>query len=263
MAGMCRTSAVRIKGGDWWEPRLVLVSSFAVYGYAALPEGATLDETVPVEPDPGRRDAYARAKLAQEALAIRLAQEAGCEVRLIRPGAIWGPGRTASARLGWYKAGRWLVPGGTVPVPAVHVDHVAAALVAAAVRPMAGPEDPPLPQELPLPHGGRLDIVNLVDPEPPDQGQWLDALGARRIRLPRGALLRLARGLDLAGAFWPGLGARLPVGLSEASLAARFRVLRYARCRAEDRLGLSPAPRDLAAALRAAAGGAETAETEA
>lgn len=217
-------------------PRLVLVSSFSVYGYAALPDHATLDELVPVETDDHRRDAYARAKLKQEALAIAAAQTGGMVVRLIRPGAIYGPGRTDTARLGW-KKGRRLTPGGDVPVPAVHVDHVARALVAAATDPIGEWHD-----DWPVHHGdGRIDVINVVDPDAPTQSQWLSARGeGAPLKLPRGLLMRLAKGLDLIGALWPGLGRKLPAGLSEAALASRFKPLRYSAARAEDRLDIRP-----------------------
>ena len=45
-------------------PRLVLVSSLSVYGHAALPDGATLDETAAPEPDPAMVLAEAQAVLA-------------------------------------------------------------------------------------------------------------------------------------------------------------------------------------------------------
>lgn len=217
-------------------PRLVLVSSFSVYGYAAMPDWATLDELTPTEPDGPRRDAYARAKLAQETLAIAAAQTGGTQVRLIRPGAIYGPGRTDTARLGW-KKGRRLTPGGTVPVPAVHVDHVARGLVAAATQAFGDwPDDWPV-----MAGGGRIDVINLVDPDTPTQVDWLAARGeGAPVKLPRGALMKLAKALDLAGALWPRFGRRLPAGLSEAALAARFKPLRYSAARAEDRLNIRP-----------------------
>ena len=69
-------------------PDLVHASSLSVYGYAALPDGATLDETTPLETRPQARDAYARAKLAQEAMLLRAAQRRGLRARVLRPGAI-------------------------------------------------------------------------------------------------------------------------------------------------------------------------------
>ena len=217
--------------------RLVLVSSFSVYAVAALPDGATLDETTPTEPDAAGRDAYARAKVAQERLAVAAAQTDGLDLWIARPGAIHGPGRDWSARLGWCVGRRVLVPGGDVPVPAVHVDHVARALVAAATVPEGGwPDDVPG-----LEAGGHVRVVNLVDPEPPTQRDWLTATGRRRITtLPRRPLMKVAALLDLAGDLIPALDHVRPRALSEGALAARFKPLRYATARAEDRLGHRP-----------------------
>lgn len=210
--------------------RLVLVSSLSVYGYAAMPDHATLDETTPTEPDLDRRDAYARAKHAQEMQAIAVAQHQGLDLWIIRPGAIYGPGRLWSARLGYAKAGRVLVPGGDVPVPAIHVDSCAAGLVAAASAPRTQHSDMPT-----LEGEGSVLIVNLVDPKPPTQRDWLNAIGKTRcVPLPWKLLLKTARGFDLMADLWPGFARRLPTGLREATLAARFKPLRYARARAED-----------------------------
>ncbi|EKE43253.1 hypothetical protein OCGS_2590 [Oceaniovalibus guishaninsula JLT2003] len=228
--------------------RLVLVSSFSVYAVTGMPAGATLDETSPVDRDPRHRDAYARAKIAQEGLAIARAQTGGLDLWIMRPGAIWGPGRTWTARLGWRRGARVVCPGGDVPVPAIHVETCAAGLVAAAFASDAGwPDDLPV-----LSGGGRIRIVNLVDPDPPAQSDWLAAAGHRRVlRLPPGPLMKGARALDLAGDLWPAFGRRIPTGLREATLAARFRPLRYSAARAQDRLGLA-AGGDFAARMRGA-----------
>ena len=215
--------------------RLILVSSLSVYGYAAIPDGTTLDETTPTDPDMARRDAYARAKYNQEMQAIAAAQHGGLDLWILRPGAIYGPGRLWSARLGYPKGGRVLVPGGNVPVPAVHVDSCAAGLVAActAMRPARS--------DLPVITGtGNICTINLIDPNPPSQRDWLDAIRKTPVILPLLLMMKLSRGFDLAGDLWPGLGRRLPVGLREATLAARFKPLRYARARAEDLLGHAP-----------------------
>ncbi|WP_282129608.1 NAD-dependent epimerase/dehydratase family protein [Roseobacter litoralis] len=217
--------------------RLVLVSSLSVYGYAAIPDHATLDETTPPDPDMARRDAYARAKYAQEMQGVAAAQHHGLDLWILRPGAIYGPDRLWSARLGYPKGGRMLVPGGDVPVPAIHVESCAAGLVAActAARPARS--------DLPVIAGtGSVSTVNLIDPALPHQRDWLEAIGKTSVTaLPLSLLMKMARGLDLAGDLWPAFGRRLPVGLREATLAARFKPLRYSRARAEDWLGHHPA----------------------
>ena len=223
-------------------PRLLLASSFSVYGYAALPDWATLDERTPVEPDPTWRDPYSRAKLAQEAVTLRAAQGAGLSVALMRIGVLYGPGHMWAAQLGFRFGGRFggrvVCPGGDVPVPAIHVEDCAAALVSAARRAAASLP----PSDLPMPEGaGHVEIVNLVAPAAPSQGDWLRAIGeARVIRLPRGPLLRLARLGDLAASLLPPLGRALPGVLHEGIFAARFKPLHYSAARAEARLGFAP-----------------------
>ena len=217
--------------------RLVLVSSFSVYGVAAMPAGAQLDETTPTDPDIARRDAYAQAKLSQERAALRLAQHDGLDLWILRPGAIYGPGRTWTARLGYPAAGRVLCPGGSARVPAIHVDHCAAAIVAAATADHGTwPSDAPI-----LAGGGHVRIVNLVDPDPPTQADWLATIGRGSVlRLPLGPLMKLARLADLAGEVVPALGRRQPTALREPVLAARFKPLRYSHARATDLLGHRP-----------------------
>ncbi|MEM1300952.1 MAG: NAD(P)-dependent oxidoreductase, partial [Pseudomonadota bacterium] len=104
--------------------RLVLVSSFSVYGFASLPERTLLTELTPLEPEPQKRDAYTRAKLEQEELAVQAARTTGLDLWLVRPGAIYGPGRVDTARLGYRVRGRCLSPGGDPAIPAVDVARV-------------------------------------------------------------------------------------------------------------------------------------------
>jgi nucleoside-diphosphate-sugar epimerase len=227
-------------------PRLVLVSSFAVYNYASLPAWSTLDETTPLEPEPAMRDAYCRAKLAQEAQALRAAQALGIETRVMRPGAIWGEGRWRSARLG-LRAGPLLLRVGDPPVPAVHVADCAAALALAAVAPMGGPGDAPV-----LDGGAPWEAYNVVDPDAPTVSAWLAAAPpSARPRLAPALPPRLARApalaVGLVGALAPGVARRAPGPLRPESFDARFKPLRYSAARLEDRLGWRAA-RPLAAA---------------
>ena len=239
-------------------PRLVLISSMSVYGYDALPAGACLDETVPTEPDPHMRDAYARAKLAQEALAIAAAQASGMEVCLLRPGAIYGPGRTGTARLGIAKKGVLLMPGGGATIPAIHVDRCAEAAALAATAPLRGGAQTAWPGDLPMPGGrGRVEIFNLVDDSPPTQMAWAQALtkaGALKkvLRLPGGLLGRTVKLLALTELLSPALPRRLPGVLRAPAHAVRFKPLRWSNARAVDRLGWTPGgdfQADLARAL--------------
>jgi nucleoside-diphosphate-sugar epimerase len=191
-------------------PRLVLVSSFSVYDFARLPDQAVLDETGPVEQLPNRRDAYCRAKLAQEALAK--AGSDRLELCLARPGAIYGPGRLWNWHLGIQAAGWTFCIDGDTLVPAISVDYCAAALVSLAGLPSA---------DLP-------EIVNLLEMDLPSQRDWLATIGQRRIiYLKRRVLLSGAAIIDRLVVFWPVLNRFRPSGLRLENLAARFKPLQY------------------------------------
>ncbi|MFK7943591.1 MAG: NAD-dependent epimerase/dehydratase family protein [Paracoccaceae bacterium] len=216
--------------------RLVLVSSIAVYGYAGLPEGAVLDETTALEPSPERRDAYCRAKLAQEAVVMRAAQAHPLTVRIARPGVIFGKGRIWTSRLGLLFGGVALCIGGNATVPLTHVTHTAQALVRAATGPLAR-------SDLPLGQGaGYLDVINIVQDAPPSQLRYLDSLRRSRrvwfvLRLPLRVLALAATGAWFAGMLLPGLMRWLPGLLRTEALDARLKPLRYSNARLHDRLG--------------------------
>ena len=228
-------------------PRLILVSSFSVYGYAALPDGAQLDETTPLEPDPQMRDAYTRAKLAQERAAMAAVQGSGLAVRALRPGVIYAAGKLWTPRLG-VPLGPLFLRVGRATVPGISVEACAAALVRAAETPM-GPSDislrPAISQEG-GPRGG-FEAINLVEPDPPDAAAWLAVLRRsgwpkRVIPLPWRLISKAAKALGLALVLTPGLSRRLPGLMRAEPLAARFKPLRYSDARFRDRLGGAEGP---------------------
>lgn len=214
-------------------PRVVLVSSLAVYGYAALPDGTLLNELTPLESETHKRDAYCRAKLTQEALAEEAARAFGLDLWLIRPGAIYGPKRLETARLGMQIRGRWISPGGNPTIPAVDVTRVAAALVAAATVPKPKGKAASGPMR---PHAV---VINVLDTDQPRQSDWAGAVGTDVTTVPKALFFRTATYLELLGDLLPGLGRKVPKSLLPPRLAARFKHLRYATQRAEDILGLT------------------------
>jgi nucleoside-diphosphate-sugar epimerase len=232
-------------------PRLVLFSSFSVYGYDAVPVGACLDETIPTEPDPHLCDAYCRAKLAQEGAAITAAQDGGLEVCILRPGAIYGPGRTGTARLGIMKKGVLAMIGGGAAVPAVHVDRCAAAAVLAATVLLHGEAQAAWPGDLPMPGGaGRVEVFNLVD-------DALVAGGALKkvVRIPGGPAAKLVKLAALSEVVSAKALPMLPRLLRAPNFSSQFKALRYSNARAVDRLGWRPGANfnaDMARALTGA-----------
>ncbi len=118
--------------------KVVLVSSFGVYGPASLPPGAVVDESTPLEPYPERRDIYSHAKRRQERLFSEHAAQHGTPLVILRPGVIYGPGGGAiSGRVGLQLPGLFLHLGGDNLLPLSYVDNCAEALVLAALRPEA------------------------------------------------------------------------------------------------------------------------------
>jgi nucleoside-diphosphate-sugar epimerase/peptidoglycan/xylan/chitin deacetylase (PgdA/CDA1 family) len=118
--------------------RIVLVSSFSVYGVADLGRGATVNEQTVLEPHPEWRDHYSYSKLRQEQLFWEYQQRCGFELVVLRPGVIYGPGGGHfSTRVG-LTIGKWLVHfGGGNLLPLSYVDNCAEALVVAGTHPSA------------------------------------------------------------------------------------------------------------------------------
>jgi nucleoside-diphosphate-sugar epimerase/peptidoglycan/xylan/chitin deacetylase (PgdA/CDA1 family) len=112
--------------------RIVLISSFGVYGVAGLVRGALVNEQTMLEPHPEWRDHYSYAKLRQEQLFREYQQRNGFELVVLRPGVIYGPdGGHFSNRVG-LTIGNWQLHfGGGNSLPLSYVDNCAEAVVVA------------------------------------------------------------------------------------------------------------------------------------
>ena len=121
--------------------RVVLVSSFGVYGTSALAKGALVDETAPLEVYPERRDVYSHTKLRQEQLFWEYRKKGGFELVVLRPGVIYGPGGGAmSSRVGLNVFGVFWRMGGNNVLPLTYVENCAEAIVRAGQYPKADGE---------------------------------------------------------------------------------------------------------------------------
>lgn len=194
-------------------PRLVLASSIAVYSADA---SGVVTEATPLEDRPERRDAYARAKLAQE----DLMRDSGLRHTILRPGAILGPDRVMTAHLG-PRMGRTLIlmeRGGEVPV--VSLRDCARAFVLGAEA------------------SGEGRALNILGADRPSRARYVAAL--RRTGWPHHVLpLNWRMVAPLAWLLSP-LGARVPGLLRPAVLRARMRPVRYDITAAELALGWVP-----------------------
>jgi len=184
-------------------PALVLAGSMSVYG--GMHPGDTVTEGTPLEPRPDQRDAYTRAKLAQEMLARAHAEATGGAVAILRIGAIWGPGRLWNGHLGLAKGPLLIRMGSGGQIPLTHVTRAAAVVVQAAT--VQG-----------------VQVANVLDADLPDRARYIAALrqgGWPRLVLPLGwPVMRALSGL---GAL-PGM----PGLLRKPVQAARIMPLRYA-----------------------------------
>jgi UDP-glucose 4-epimerase len=215
--------------------RLVLASSFSVYGWTAI--RGTLTEQSPLEADLYRRDGYAIAKTWQERVARRISREHRWDLTVLRPGFIWGRDHEYLAGLG-QKVGRWhLVFGPSTRLPLTHVENCADCFARAVEDPRAAGE-----------------TFNVVDGHDVSSWRYLGELlrrtgaGEYRIPVPYAAALAGSRLADWVNRRLCRGRARLPGLLIPCRFQARFRPLRFSTSKLEEALGWSP-PLDFAQCL--------------
>lgn len=121
--------------------RIVLVSSFGVYGVADLGRGARVNEQTVLEPRPAWRDHYSYSKLRQEQLFWEYQKRNGFELVVLRPGVIYGPGGGHFSNRVGLTIGHWQLHfGGSNLLPLSYVDNCAEAVVVAGTHPSAAGE---------------------------------------------------------------------------------------------------------------------------
>ncbi len=162
-------------------PKIILCSSFAVYGVADAPRGTVVDERTPLETHPDLRDPYAQSKLKQEQLVWEYAEKRNVPVVVLRPGVIYGPGGPAmSSRVGLNLFGVFLHLGGDNALPLTFVENCADAIVVAGQSSRAVGE-----------------VYNVVDDDLVDAKTYLsrykrDVKPVRSVRVPYPALTVLS-----------------------------------------------------------------------
>ena len=208
---------------------LVLASSFSVYDWSAI--RGELTEESPVEPpkDLYDRDGYAVAKVWQERVARRMAEENGWTLTVLRPGFIWGRGNEYLAGLGQRLGPAHLVFGPSTRLPLTHVENCAHCFAEATVRPEAA--------------GQTFNVVDDAGPTISDYlRDYLEGTGERGplvpipyglaypgVRLARWASRRLFRGKG-----------KLPSLLVPCRFEARFKPLKFDNRKLRQVLGWTP-----------------------
>lgn len=206
--------------------RIVLASSFSVYGWTAV--RGTMDETSPLESRVYERGGYAIAKLWQERVARRICEEQGWDLAILRPGFIWGPGHADVPAVHFTLGPVELVWGIGRRLPLTYVENCADCFVTAA-------EQQP----------GGIHAFNVIDSDAVTgwryAGEYLTRSATRAIRIPVpfAALSFAAWTADRARTLVFGTKGRLPSALMPARLALH-RPRRYSTRKLAEELRWSP-----------------------
>jgi nucleoside-diphosphate-sugar epimerase len=138
--------------------RFVSISSFAVYTNRGKRRRDVLDESCPVDTESTLRgEAYCFAKVKQDELVVEHASRLAMPYVLVRPGVVYGPGKTSlSGRIGSGAFGVFLHLGGSNIIPLTYVDNCADAIVQAGLAARVDGE-----------------VFNVVDDDLPTSRQFL------------------------------------------------------------------------------------------
>ncbi len=213
---------------DLGEPRrFVNISSFAVYSNLNLKRGALLDETCPLEDAPQERcDAYGFGKLKQEELVKEYGKQRNLPYVIVRPGAVFGPGRRdLSGRVGIDTFGFFIQIGGSNVLPLTFVDNCAEAIVLAGITP-----------------GVDGEIFNVVDDELLTGRQFLKAYRKRlrpffSVRIPYFVGYGISFLWEKYATWSKG---QLPPAFNRRRCAAEWKGNRYSNRKLCERLGWKP-----------------------
>ncbi len=208
--------------------RFVHISSFSVYDFTKA-RGGVLDEETPLEADPDARDAYTITKMWQEKLVVDRCSTANVPYVVIRPGAIYGPGKT-------WNFGRAMTVGRTGIVFApwsrmrlTHVENCADAIARALTADAAVGQ-----------------VLNIVDDDVPSFGRYLKlskAAGApigAGVPLPWWSVAAIGHGVRGVNALFFKGNAKLPEFLALHRQKAQWKNLRYSNAKAKRLLGWTP-----------------------
>jgi nucleoside-diphosphate-sugar epimerase len=207
--------------------RFVNVSSFAVYSNLNSKRGALLDETCPLENAPQDRfDAYGFGKLKQEELVRQYGIEHGLPCVIVRPGAVFGPGKQElSGRIGINTFGFFIHLGGSNHLPLTFVDNCAEGIALAGLTP-----------------GVDGEIFNLVDDDVMTSKRLLAAYkGAAgsffSIRVPYPVAYGFSWAWEKYSKWSKG---QLPPVFNRRRCAAEWKSQRYSNQKLRERLGWRP-----------------------
>ena len=148
--------------------KIVLLSTFAVYDYAAIARNTALTEDSPLEEDFDARSPYVWTKRKQEDLVRAVAEGSHWTWTILRPGVVYGPGRTWFYHLGVQpRPNRWVSYAGGALFPVTYVENCADAVVRALTS-----------------DGAKGKVLNIVDDGLPTRRLYLETLARLTGRNP-------------------------------------------------------------------------------
>lgn len=210
--------------------RFVHISSFSVYDYSSRPRRGTIDETTALEPKPEARDAYTITKILQERLVSERCEDAALECIIIRPGAIYGPGKDWDYGTALSVKSLDLLFGPLAAFRLTYVDNCADAIVKAIDTDV-----------------GATRVFNIVDDDCPSLWKFHNACrreGAQAgfvLPIPWLFVAALGRAVRLMNRLAFHNRAKLPELLEYRRQQARWRPFRYSNALARNVLGWTPA----------------------
>ena len=207
--------------------RCVSISSFAVYSNRDKPRRGLLDESCPVDTSPALRgEAYSYAKTKQDELVMDYGAKHAIPYVLVRPGAVYGPGRSGiSGRVGSGAFGVFLHFGGSNVIPLTYVDNCADAIV------LAG-----------LVEGVDGEVFNVVDDDLPTSRRFLrlykrHVRSFRSIPVPRMVSYVLCAAWEKYSTWSEG---QLPPVFNRRAWHAYWKGGRYSNAKLKTMLGWTP-----------------------
>lgn len=198
---------------------IVLAGSCSVYDWTAAQ--GTLTEESPLESRPYECDGYTVAKVWQERVARRLAEENGWTLAVLRPGLIYGPGAVPAGGGGIQFGRVLLVVAPFSRLRLTHVENCAAAFADAAEKKVSG-------------------TFNIVDDEQVTAWRYAGRLPGHSIRVPFpyvGGLAIAYLAKFTSRVLFPPRGGKLPGILIPSHFRARFKPFKYDTRKAKEVLG--------------------------
>jgi nucleoside-diphosphate-sugar epimerase len=204
--------------------RFMNVSSFSVYTNAHIRRGGLLDESCAMEDRlVQRHEPYAYGKAKQDELVIEYGRKHEIPYVIVRPGAVYGPGKDAiTARVGIGTFGIFLHLGGSNTIPLAYVDNCAEAMVLAGI--VTGVDG---------------EVFNIVDDDLPTSRQFLRSYKKhvrkfRSIYIPYPLFYFLNYAWERYSAWSEG---QLPPVFNRRRCSAYWKGNRYSTQKMKDRLG--------------------------